>query len=58
MEVNSPAFPHNGQIFVEYQVLNRLLGATQVNGRLLHVQQDWLHLGYRYPCFYQLMISP
>jgi hypothetical protein len=35
---------HNGQIMVEDQMLNGLLGAAQVYGGLLHVQQRGLHI--------------
>ena len=49
MEVNPSSLPNHRQFLLENEVLNRLLRAAQVNGRLFHIQQDRPHLYRRKP---------
>ena len=46
MQMNPASHPHDGKIALEDEVLNRLLGSSQIDGSLLHVQQDRLNVGW------------
>jgi hypothetical protein len=46
MEVNPAPHPHYREIALEDEMLNRLLGSSQIDGSLLHIQQDRLNVGW------------
>jgi hypothetical protein len=46
MQMHSASHPHHGEITLEDEVLNGLLGTPQIDGSLLDVQQDWLNVGW------------
>jgi hypothetical protein len=45
MEMYSASHPHDGEIALKDEVLNRLLGTAQVDGGLFHVQENRLNFG-------------
>jgi hypothetical protein len=45
MQMNPASHPHDRKIALEDEVLNRLLGSSQIDGSLLYVQQDRLNVG-------------
>ena len=49
MQVNPTSHPHDRKIPLEDEMLNRLFGSSQIDGSLLHVQQDRLHIGWSKP---------
>ncbi len=46
MQMNPASHPHYGEIALEDEMLNRLLSSSQIDGSLLHVQQDRLNVGW------------
>jgi len=46
MQMHPASHPHHGEITLEDEVLNGLLGTPQIDGGLLDVQQDWLNVGW------------
>ena len=46
MQMNPTSHPHYREVALEDEMLDRLLGSSQIDGSLLHVQQDRLNVGW------------
>jgi hypothetical protein len=46
MQMNSTSHSHYGEIALKDEMLDGLLGTSQIDGGLLHVQQDRLNVGW------------
>ena len=46
MQMHPASHPHHGEIALKDQMLDGLLGTSQIDGGLLHIQQDRLNIGW------------